>query len=66
MHDIKTTFVPPLISPKEAAAMTTFSMPTLRAMANDGHFPKPRQLSDRRIAYVRAEVEAWIAAKVAA
>lgn len=35
-------------------------------MAAEGQFPRPVQLGERRIAYVRAEVEAWIDARIAA
>nr|WP_233450692.1 AlpA family phage regulatory protein [Rhizobium mongolense] len=35
-------------------------------MSIEGKFPKPRQIGQRRIAYVRAEVESWVASKVSA
>lgn len=56
---------PPLMAPKEAAAATSLSRTYLAMMADNGDFPKPVRLSERRIAYVRAEVEAWIADRVA-
>ncbi|MER9820023.1 AlpA family phage regulatory protein [Mesorhizobium sp. M0129] len=34
-------------------------------MAAAGEFPKPVQLGERRVAYVRAEVEAWIDSRIA-
>ncbi|MGG6893822.1 helix-turn-helix transcriptional regulator [Rhizobium sp. BR 315] len=61
----KTTFASPLMSPKEAAALTTMSKSLLAAMAAEGHFPKPRQIGVRRIAYVRAEVLTWIESRIA-
>lgn len=54
------TFVPRLMSPKEAAAATSLSRPLLTLMAKEGQFPKPVQLGIKRIAFVREEVEAWI------
>jgi prophage regulatory protein len=56
---------PRLMAPKEAALATSLSRPLLTLMASEGQFPKPVQLGPRRIAFVRAEVEAWIDAKIA-
>ncbi|TVZ63943.1 AlpA family transcriptional regulator [Rhizobium mongolense USDA 1844] len=66
MTKTKSEFASPLMSPKEAAAVTTMSRPLLRLMSIEGKFPKPRQIGQRRIAYVRAEVESWVASKVSA
>ncbi|MBR7652708.1 AlpA family phage regulatory protein [Brucella oryzae] len=52
------------MSPKEAAQVTTMSRVLLSMMAKEGKFPLPVKLGTKRIAYVRAEVEAWIAAKI--
>lgn len=57
---------PPLMAPKDAEKATTLSRVTLAAMAADGLFPKPVALSERRYAYVRAEVQQWISERVAA
>ncbi|MBX4989551.1 AlpA family phage regulatory protein [Rhizobium lentis] len=54
------------MTPAEAAAATTFSRAMLSIMATDGRFPQPVPLGERRIAYVRAEVEAWIDGRIAA
>ena len=51
---------PRLRAPKEAALATSLSRPLLSLMAAEGHFPQPVRLGERRIAFVRAEVEAWI------
>jgi prophage regulatory protein len=51
---------PRLMAPKEAALATSLSRPLISLMAAEGKFPRPVQLGERRIAYVRAEVEAWI------
>lgn len=56
---------PPLMAPKEAATATSLSRTLLRLMGEAGHFPKPVELGPRRIGYVRAEVEAWIAERIA-
>lgn len=52
--------VPRLMSPKEASAATTISRVLLTMMSRENRFPQPVQLSPKRIAFVRAEVEAWI------
>jgi prophage regulatory protein len=57
---------PRLMSAKEAAAETSLSRVTLSHMAAAGLFPKPVELSERRQAFVRAEVDGWIAARIAA
>lgn len=56
----------PLMAPKEAAAATSLSRTYLAMMAEAGDFPRAVRLGERRIAYVRAEVEAWIADRIAA
>jgi prophage regulatory protein len=57
----------PLMSPKEAAAVTSLSRTYLSMMAANGDFPKPVQLTgQRRIAFVRDEVHAWIQERIAA
>lgn len=56
---------PRLISPKEAAAATSLSRSLIALMAAEGHFPKPVELGVRRIAFVRAEVDAWIDSRIA-
>lgn len=58
--------LPRLMSPKEAAAATSLSRPLLSLMAAEGQFPCPVRLGERRIAFVRAEVMAWIDQKIAA
>ncbi|MBN7759979.1 AlpA family phage regulatory protein [Nitratireductor aquibiodomus] len=54
------------MSPKEAAAHVCLSRPLLTLMAAEGQFPKPVRLTERRIAFVRAEVQAWIDGRIAA
>lgn len=57
---------PRLMAPKEAAEATSLSRTLLALMAKAGQFPASVPLGERRIAYVRAEVEAWIDARIAA
>lgn len=57
---------PRLVAPKDAAVMTSMSRPMLSILAEAGQFPKPVQLAERRIAYVRQEIEAWIDQRIAA
>lgn len=58
----QSAFVSPLLSPKDAAALTTMFKPLLRALEREQKFPAARHFSERRIAYSRREVEEWIAA----
>lgn len=57
---------PRLMAPKEAALATSLSRPLLSLMSEAGEFPKPVRLGERRIAYVRSEVEQWIDNRIAA
>lgn len=57
---------PVLMSPKEAARETSLSRQLLTLMSREGQFPAPVQLGERRQAYVRAEVAAWVHARIAA
>lgn len=58
--------LPRLMAPKEAAAATSLSRTLLSLLAAAGEFPKPVKLGERRTAYIRAEVEAWIDQRIAA
>lgn len=51
---------PRLMAPKEAAAATSLSRTLLALMAEAGEFPKPVKLGERRVAFVRSEVEVLI------
>ena len=57
---------PRLMAPKEAAAATSLSRTLLTLMSAEGQFPHPVRLGERRIAYVRSEVERWINDRIAA
>ena len=56
---------PRLMSPKETATATSLSRSLIALMAEEGQFPSPVPLGVRRIAFVRAEVEAWIDSRIA-
>jgi prophage regulatory protein len=57
---------PILISIKEAAALTSMSRPLINILRAEGSFPAAVQLGERRIAFVRTEVLAWINERIAA
>lgn len=50
----------------DVLARVGFSKSTLYALMKAGEFPKPRKLSANIVAWVESEVDAWIAARVAA
>lgn len=41
-------------------SMTSASKASIYAWMQDGTFPKPRKLGNRRVAWLASEVEAWI------
>ena len=57
---------PCLVSIKTACAMTSLSRTAINRYRADGRFPVAVELGERRLAFVRDEVEAWIAARIAA
>lgn len=57
---------PRLISLNEACTLTSLSRTTINNFRAIGAFPAAVPLGDRRIAFVRAEVLAWIEARIAA
>lgn len=56
---------PTLISLNEACRLTSLSRTFINRLRADGRFPAVVPVGDRRLAFVRAEVEAWIAARIA-
>lgn len=54
-----------LISWKTVREKVPFGRTKVWELAKDGGFPKPVQISPRRVAWVEAEIDAWIAARVA-
>ncbi|MBB4272822.1 helix-turn-helix transcriptional regulator [Rhizobium mongolense] len=55
-----------LVSLNEAAKMTSMSRTMVNKYRASGRFPQPVDLGDRRVAFVKSEVMAWIEAKIAA
>lgn len=59
------TPAPTLLSMKQASAMTTLSVSSIKRMMAAGTFPKPVRLGESRIAFVDAEIHAWVRARIA-
>ncbi|WP_333824950.1 helix-turn-helix transcriptional regulator [Pinisolibacter sp.] len=55
-----------LIRLDRVKARTCLSRSTIYAYMRDGRFPQPVTISERCVAWVEAEVEAWIAERIAA
>jgi prophage regulatory protein len=55
-----------LVSLNAACRMTSLSRTAINRKRGDGQFPKEVSLGERRIGFVRAEVEGWIQERVAA
>lgn len=53
-----------LILRREAEVRTGLPSSTLREMVRKGTFPEPVRLTPRLIAFVEAEVDAWISARI--
>lgn len=47
------------------AARTGLTVPTIYKMMNAGRFPKPVRLSERNVAWMKSEIDKWIAARAA-
>lgn len=58
--------VPWLISLNDACRLTSMSRTMVNRYRAEGRFPMAADLGDRRIAFVRTEVIAWIEGKIAA
>lgn len=57
---------PVLISIKQTAAMTSLSRGAINIMRRQGTFPAAVNLTGaKRVAFVRSEIEAWIAQRIA-
>lgn len=56
---------PTLLSMKQASAMTTLSVSSIKRMMAAGTFPKPVRLGESRIAFVDSEIHAWVRARIA-
>ncbi|WP_313666273.1 AlpA family phage regulatory protein [Shinella sp.] len=58
--------MPRLISLNDACRATSMSRSMLNRYRSEGRFPEAVELGDRRVAFVREEVYAWIDEKIAA
>lgn len=56
---------PVLISLNDACRLTSLSRTAINRWRDLGKFPKAVPLGDRRVAFVRAEVEQWINDRIA-
>lgn len=54
-----------LISLNEVCKRTSLSRTYINRMRSSNRFPEPVQLSERRIAFVEAEIDQWIADRLA-
>lgn len=55
-----------LVSIKHACAMTSLSRTAINRYRSEGRFPAAIPLGDKRVAFLKSEVIAWINARVAA
>lgn len=55
---------PRLVSLNTACEMTSLSRSMLNRYRAEGRFPVAVPLGDRRVAFVRSEVQAWINARI--
>lgn len=56
--------VPMLVSLNEVCKLTSMSRTMLNRYRAEGRFPVAVELGDRRVAFVRSEVTAWVQAKI--
>ena len=56
---------PSLVSLNDACRLTSMSRTMLNRYRADGRFPAAVTLGERRIAFVRAEVQTWISERIA-
>jgi prophage regulatory protein len=54
-----------LIRLEQVKARTGLSRSTLYTYIRDGRFPSPVSISDRCVAWVEGEIDAWIAERIA-
>lgn len=56
---------PILIPMKEVCALTSLSRTMVNRLRSQGRFPEAVELGERRVAFVRSEVLAWIEERIA-
>ena len=54
-----------LIRLEQVKARTCLSRSTIYAYMREGRFPEPIALSDRCVAWIESEIDAWIAERIA-
>lgn len=54
---------PAALEQGDAAGFLALSTATLERLVRQGDFPKPRQLSGRRVGYLVRELEEWLEAR---
>jgi predicted DNA-binding transcriptional regulator AlpA len=55
--------IDPLLTEKELSVWVGLSLPNLQRMRSNGTGPRYVQLSPRRIAYRKSDVEAWLTSR---
>ncbi len=55
-----------LLTPKAVCERTSLSRSSLDRLVAAGQFPQPIRITERRLAYSLAAIEAWMQEKVAA
>jgi prophage regulatory protein len=55
-----------LLTPKAVCERTSLSRSSLDRLVAAGEFPAPIRITERRLAYSLAQIEAWMQEKVAA
>lgn len=55
-----------LLTPKAVCAQTSLSRSTLDRLVAAGKFPKPIRITERRLVYKAAAVDAWLKEREAA
>lgn len=61
----ETQYEPLLISIRDTCTLTSLSRATVNKMRARGQFPKAVTLAEKRIAFVRAEIVAWVEQRIA-
>lgn len=54
-----------LIRRKEVQEKTGLGASSIYAMMAQGAFPKPLQLSERRVAWIESDIDSWVAERIA-
>lgn len=57
---------PRLVSLNEVCRMTSLSRTYINTLRDQGRFPRKVQLGEKRIGFVRSEIQDWIEARIAA